>query len=138
PEPTEPTQPTSPDPYRGPRNPGRPPPGYRTVYSQGSPRKEGARPGLEPIAQPAPPDEAEAVRLQLMREGWRSFLPPAEKETGCGASRQSPPQPAEVHSKCVPAPFSEHTVKVCPRQGIGQNTSDGQCPPRDSNPEPAD
>ncbi len=62
----------------------------------------------------------------------------AEKKTGCGVSRQSPPQPTEVHSKCSPAPVNEHTVKVCPRQGNWKNTSDGQRARQDSNLQPSD
>jgi len=149
----KPARPESPDPYRGPRNPGRAPEGYRWVYGQGKP-KDGARPGLEPeirrndstVDDPegrrlmmaiirARGDEAKGAALAEMER----YSAVREKETGCGASLESPPQPAGVQVPRHADPDdSKHTVKACSGQETSKIRENGQCPPRDSNPERAD
>jgi len=143
PAPATPAPPTSPDPYRGPRDPGRPPEGYRWVYSQGSPRKEGVRPGLEPIPPRLPHgDQPErgifaairAIKASLEDEAKAA----AEMENGCGASRQSPPQPSGVQVPRPDRPLHDHTVKACSGQETGGVRENGQCARQDSNLQPSD
>ena len=124
-------QPQSPDPYRGPRNPGRPPAGYRTVYSQGSPRDEGARPGLEPELPRPDPDDPEVKRGQdqLAREGIASYIAAAQKENRLQVPLESPLQPAGAQIHSSSDPDREHSVKACPRQETRGKNGSGQRAP---------
>ncbi|HMF38285.1 MAG TPA: hypothetical protein VKF17_16700 [Isosphaeraceae bacterium] len=62
----------------------------------------------------------------------------AKKKTGCGASLESPPQPAGVHIPRPDLPHHDHTVKACSGQEAIGTEENGQRARQDSNLQPSD
>lgn len=132
PPPARPPIPRSEGPYRGPRAPGVPPPGYRWVYSQGAPR-EGVRPGLEEIPgyfDPKPTAEDDRKLAALLDDpAWfRRFGPEcaSPEKTGRGASLQSPPRPAGAQTSLSTCPpIHETTGDGCTCQVVQDSGASG-------------